>query len=45
MKKTYTNPAIEITDVVVETGIAVSQQKAMMEEIWLEEANNGDPIW
>ena len=45
MKKTYTNPAIEITDVVVEAGIAASQQNAMMDEIWLEEVNGGNPIW
>ena len=45
MKKTYTNPAIEITDVVVEAGIAASQQNLIFDEIWLEEENGGNPIW
>ena len=45
MKKTYTTPAVDLYEVEVEAGIAASQQKAMMEEIWLEEVNGGNPIW
>lgn len=45
MKKTYTTPSVDLYEVEVEAGIAVSPQQAMIEEIWLYEANDGNPIW
>ena len=45
MKKTYTTPAIDLLEMEVESGIAASQQEAIMDEIWLEEVNGGNPIW
>ncbi len=45
MKKTYTTPSVDLYEVEVEAGIAASPQKAIIEEIWLEEANGGEPIW
>ncbi|MBQ8334791.1 MAG: hypothetical protein IJY45_01205 [Tidjanibacter sp.] len=45
MKKTYTTPSVDLYEVEVEAGIAASTQQAMVDEIWLEEANDGNPIW
>jgi hypothetical protein len=46
-KKTYTEPAIYIEDVVVENGIAVSEVYPTFNfgDVTYEEANDGESIW